>query len=109
MGQDRRRGAGGGCGGGGARRAALFLAHGIDVMAHDPSPGAKGRLREFVTSALAQLAELGHRGEGQLLFQSELSAALEGADLVQENAPEDEALKRRLLVEIDARLPLSAI
>ena len=88
----------------GASWASLFLAHGFDVVAHDPAPGAEDKLREFVRHALGQLRELGHRKEGKLAFKADLPGALDGADFVQENAPEKEALKREILARIDALL-----
>ncbi|GJE01073.1 3-hydroxyacyl-CoA dehydrogenase NAD-binding domain-containing protein [Methylobacterium isbiliense] len=90
-----------GCGTVGASWAALFLAHGHDVTATDPAPGARERLDAFVESARRQLADLGLRGEGRLRFVAGTAEALEGAEYVQENAPENEALKRALLAEID--------
>lgn len=98
-----------GCGTVGASWAALFLAHGLDVAATDPAPGAQSRLERFVERALAQLAELGCHGGGRLTFHTTLSDALDGAGLVQENAPENEDLKRRLLADIDARVPPDVI
>ncbi|HYG87806.1 MAG TPA: 3-hydroxyacyl-CoA dehydrogenase NAD-binding domain-containing protein [Azospirillum sp.] len=98
-----------GCGTVGASWTALFLAHGLDVAATDPAPGAQARLDRFVERALAQLAELGCRGDGRLTFHAALPDALDGAGFVQENAPEDEALKRRLLAEIDAHVPPDVI
>ena len=91
-----------GCGTVGASWAALFLAHGLDVAAYDPSPGAEERLQSFVDHALDQLAELGTREKGELRFSGDLTDVLGAADFVQENVPEDEALKRRMLADIDA-------
>ncbi len=91
-----------GCGTVGASWAALFLAHGLDVAAYDPSPGAEERLRSFVDHALDQLAELGTREKGELWFSGDLTDVLGAADFVQENVPEDEALKRRMLADVDA-------
>jgi 3-hydroxyacyl-CoA dehydrogenase len=91
-----------GCGTVGASWAALFLAYGLDVAAYDPSPGADERLRSFVDHALDQLAELGIREKGELRFSGDLTDVLGAADFVQENVPEDEALKRRMLADIDA-------
>ena len=91
-----------GCGTVGASWAALFLGHGLDVAAYDPSPGAEERLRSFVEHALDQLAELGTREKGELRFSGDLTDVLGAADFVQENVPEDEALKRRTLADIDA-------
>jgi 3-hydroxyacyl-CoA dehydrogenase len=91
-----------GCGTVGASWAALFLGHGLDVAAYDPSPGAEERLRSFVEHALDQLAELGTQEKGELRFSGDLTDVLGAADFVQENVPEDEALKRRTLADIDA-------
>jgi 3-hydroxyacyl-CoA dehydrogenase len=93
-----------GCGTIGASWAALFMAHDLDVAAFDPAPGAEERLKRFVDHARGQLAELDQTGRGNLVFSSRLQEALEGADLVQENVPEDEALKRRTLAEIEAHI-----
>ena len=90
-----------GCGTVGASWAALFLAHGHDVTATDPAPGAEERLRAFVEGARGQLADLGLRGAGRLRFVPGTAEALDGAEFVQENAPENEALNRAILAEID--------
>jgi 3-hydroxyacyl-CoA dehydrogenase len=98
-----------GCGTVGASWAALFLAHGLDVAATDPAPDAEDRLRRFVERARAQLADLGAVGQGTLSFHADMADALSGAQFVQENAPENEDLKRRLLADIDRLLPSEAI
>lgn len=98
-----------GCGTVGASWAALFLAHGLDVRATDPNPETEAYLRSFAEKAMAQLRDLGCAGEGRLHFTTDLADALQGADFVQENAPENEDLKRRLLAEIDGRLPSEVI
>ena len=98
-----------GCGTIGASWSALFLAHGLDVAAHDPGPGAEERLRLFVGRAVEQLAELGLDGRGGLTFHASLEGAIEGADFVQENAPETEAAKRGVLKAIDALAPEDVI
>ncbi len=85
----------------GASWAALFMAHGVDVVATDPGAEAEAKLRAFATGALAQLSALGRTGGGSLRFVASVAEAVEGADLVQENAPEDLGLKRELLAEID--------
>ncbi|MEH3146307.1 MAG: 3-hydroxyacyl-CoA dehydrogenase NAD-binding domain-containing protein [Methylobacterium frigidaeris] len=93
----------------GASWAALFMAHGLDVAATDPAPGAEERLRAFVEGALGQLAGLGLSGRGTLRFVATVAEALDGAEFVQENAPEDEGFKRRLLAEIDRALPAGVL
>jgi 3-hydroxyacyl-CoA dehydrogenase len=98
-----------GCGTLGASWAALFLAHGLDVAAYDPAPGSAGAAVQAVEAARAQLAELGLNGQGTLRFHDRLEDALAGTGFVQENAPENEAVKRALLAEVDRRLPPSIL
>lgn len=93
----------------GASWAALATAHGLAVTAYDPKPEAEARFRDHVAKARAQLAELGLTGEGEIAFSTDLAASLDGAGFVQENGPENEAVKRALLAEIDAALPPDAI
>lgn len=93
----------------GASWAALASAHGVAVSAYDPNPEAEPRFLSYVERARAQLTELGLTGTGSVSFSSSLAEALEGAGFVQENGPENEAVKRKLLAEIDALLPPEAI
>lgn len=93
----------------GASWAALASAHGIGVSAYDPNPEAEVGFRRYIERARAQLAELGLTGAGTVSFSADLATPLEGADFVQENGPENEAVKRKLLAEIDELLPPGAI
>lgn len=93
----------------GASWAALGSAHGVAVSAYDLNPGAEARFLSHVERARTQLAELGLTGDGAVSFSTDLAAALDGAGFVQENGPENEAVKRRLLAKIDALLPPDAI
>lgn len=93
----------------GASWAALASAHGVEVSAYDPNPAAEARFLSYVERARAQLTELGLAGAGFVSFSTELAAALKGAGFVQENGPENEAVKRKLLAEIDSLLPPEAI
>ena len=90
----------------GASWTALFLAKGIDVAATDVAPGAEGRLHEFLAAAKPQLEALGAMAPrpGQLSFHADLTQALKGADLVQENGPERLDFKRTLYEQLDALL-----
>jgi len=88
----------------GAGWAARCLARGLEVVATDPVPSAEARLREAVGNAWPALSRLGLSPEadpGKLRFSSDLAEALEGAEFVQESAPEREDLKRGLLARID--------
>jgi 3-hydroxyacyl-CoA dehydrogenase len=96
----------------GASWAALFLAKGLDVTANDVAPGAEERLRRYIDDAWPALEELG-LAEGaspsRLRFSTELPAAVDGAQLVQENGPERIDFKRSLYGQLDALLQPSAI
>lgn len=85
----------------GASWTALATAHGLTVSAYDPSPAAEAKFLTYVERARAQLVELGLTGTGAISFSTDLGKALDGAGFVQENGPENEAVKRRLLAEID--------
>ena len=90
----------------GASWAALFLAHDIAVIAHDPSPGAEQRARDFVTDAWPALVDLGVAQVqtpplDKLRFVATAAEAARAADLAQENTPEKPELKARILAEID--------
>ena len=92
--------------------AALYLAHGLDVVACDPAEGAFDRLRRAVDNAWPALERVGladGADRGRLRFDSDLDRALAGCDFVQENAPEDEALKADLLARISERVPADVV
>lgn len=88
----------------GASWAALFLHHGQEVCAQDPAPGAPERVKAFVERARPALAALFPHApaSGELRFVHEVAGAVPDAEFVQENAPENEELKRRVLAEADA-------
>jgi 3-hydroxyacyl-CoA dehydrogenase len=95
----------------GAGWAALFLAHGLDVRAHDPADGAEERLRESVRRAWPALTRLGladGADPDRLRFTAGAAEAADGARFVQESGPEREEAKRRLIAELDEAAPPSA-
>jgi carnitine 3-dehydrogenase len=87
---------------------AYFLARGFRVRAWDPGADAEPRLRAIVAAAWPALTELG-LAEGatmdNLVVTPELTAAVGDAQMVQESAPEQLDLKRRLFADIDAATP----
>ncbi|MCF2531018.1 3-hydroxyacyl-CoA dehydrogenase NAD-binding domain-containing protein [Yinghuangia soli] len=89
----------------GASWAAHFLAHGLDVVATDPAPGAEERLRADVAAHWPLLADAG-LAEGaspdRLAFTADPAEAADAADFVQENGPEREDVKRGLFARLDA-------
>lgn len=94
----------------GASWTALFMAHGLDVVAYDPSPEAEGMLRAFVSRTLSDVQPQERSSQvGQLVFATTLEKAVASADLVQENAPEREDLKAPLIAQIESAAPKHAI
>jgi carnitine 3-dehydrogenase len=96
----------------GAGWTTRFLARGLDVVASDPAPGAEEKLRASVARAWPAVVKSGLATRDTppaFRFESDLAAACAEADWVQENAPENEALKRDLLARIDAATPKEAI
>jgi 3-hydroxyacyl-CoA dehydrogenase len=96
----------------GASWAALFLAHGLEVIATDPAPNAEENLREYIDTAWPALEQLGlssGASKERVSFTSKLSDALEGVDLVQENGPERPDFKIKLFADMDALTPETTI
>ena len=88
--------------------AAYLLARGLEVAVTDPDPRAAERLRRDVDRALPVLAQLGPVTDGcadRLVFTADLAAAVDGADFVQENAPERDDVKAAIFAELDALVP----
>jgi 3-hydroxyacyl-CoA dehydrogenase len=96
----------------GASWTALFLAKGLSVVATDVAPGAEARLKQYVDEAWPALEQLGlspGASRSNLKFVADLSKAVAGAELVQENGPERIDFKRTLYVQLDALLPPTVI
>ncbi len=89
----------------GASWVAMFLHHGFDVIAQDPSPVLPERLHGFVARAMPALRRLQpvSTKPGQLNLTSAMGD-LAPAHFAQENVPENEVLKRQVLAELDALL-----
>ena len=81
-----------------------YLRAGLDVDVYDPAPQAPADLLRMVEASWPLLERMGLR-EGaspdRLAFHDQLAGAVADADVVQENAPEDGAVKRRVLADID--------
>ncbi len=97
----------------GASWAAYFLARGIELRVWDPAAEAQVSLPRFVHRAWPTLERLGTLEAGadpdRIRFCKTPAEAVAEANFVQESAPEDLALKRRLYAEIDASLPADAV
>ena len=81
-----------------------YLRTGFDVDVYDPAPHARADLLRMVEASWPLLDRMGLR-EGaspdRLTFHDSLAPAVTDADMVQENAPEDGPVKRRVLAEVD--------
>lgn len=100
------------CGVIGAGWAARFLLNGHDVRAWDPAPEAEARLQTVLQKARASLPGLYDRAlppSGRLTFCATLDEAIQGADWVQESAPERLAIKQALYEAIEPHLAEGAI
>jgi carnitine 3-dehydrogenase / betainyl-CoA thioesterase len=89
---------GGGVIGGGW--AARFVLNGVDVRLFDPDPGAARKVEATLTGARRAYRKLTLAplpAEGRLMLARSVEEAVEGADFVQESAPEREDVKRALL------------
>ncbi len=79
--------------------AARFVLHGVDVRLYDPDPEAERRAGEMLDNARrawGRLTLMPLPREGRLELVGSVEAAVDGADFVQESAPEREDLKRDL-------------
>lgn len=92
----------------GASWTAWFLSRGLEVVASDPSPDAPDLIRRMVAGAwpgLQQLGAVAGADPDGWRFEADPAKAAEGADFVQESAPERLEIKQPLLAAIDAVLP----
>jgi 3-hydroxyacyl-CoA dehydrogenase len=96
----------------GASWAALYLAHGLNVIATDPAPNAEENLRKFIDAAWKDLTVIGlspNASREHLRFTTDMKKALADADLVQENGPERQDFKIKLFADMDAATPEDSI
>lgn len=84
---------------------ARALAHGLDVVAWDPAPGAEAALRQRVANAWPALVQKGVAASAspqRLRFVDTVEACVRDADFIQESAPERLDLKLKLHAQISA-------
>jgi carnitine 3-dehydrogenase len=96
----------------GASWCAFYLAKGLDVVATDIAPTAKASLDAYIKAAWPALEELGlspGASLDRLSFTTDLDAALNGVDLVQECGPERLDFKQDLYRHMDQILPPDVI
>jgi len=96
----------------GASWAALFLAAGRQVALYDIAPDTEKTVRHYIETVWPSLHALGTVKEGNpdnILFCNSARAAVENADFVQENVPEQLHLKHALYAEIEPALKTQAV
>jgi carnitine 3-dehydrogenase len=101
---------GGGVIGGGW--VARFLLNGWDVAVYDPDPQAERKIAAVLENArrsLPALYDIALPAEGKLHFCGSVAEALDGASWVQESAPEQLAIKHRILAEIQQHAAENAV
>jgi carnitine 3-dehydrogenase len=96
----------------GASWTALFLAHGLAVAVYDPAEATEVLVRDLIGRAWPALERLGLGAKAdptRFTVHREPAGAVEGAALVQENGPEDLALKRALYARMEPGLAADAV
>lgn len=88
------------------------LAHGLDVVAWDPAPGAEAALRKRVANAWGALEKQGlapGASQDRLRFVTTIEECVKDADFIQESAPERLELKLELHSKISAAAKPNAL
>ena len=95
--------------------AITFARAGHEVTLWDQAEEAASRAIEFITSVVPELAKNDLLGDttpptllARIRIEHDLAGALADADHVQESAPEDLGVKKRLFVELDRIAPAGA-
>lgn len=91
---------------------ARALAHGLDVIAWDPAPGAEQTLRKRIANAWPALEKQGlapGASQARLTFVDTVETCVREADFIQESAPERLDLKLDLHARISAAAKPDAI
>ena len=91
---------------------ARALAHGLDVIAWDPAPGAEAALRQRIANAWPALEKQGlapGAAQQRLRFVPTIEECVRDADFIQESAPERLELKLELHAKISAAAKPNAI
>ena len=91
---------------------ARALAHGLDVIAWDPAPGAEAALRVRIANAWPALEKAGlapGASQDRLRFVATIEECVRDADFIQESAPERLDLKCELHAKISAAAKPNAL
>ena len=91
---------------------ALFLANGLKVTVNDPRPDVEDATLKALETIKPTLRALGYKTKGltkNLFFEKDLAKAVQNADVVQENGPENIAFKQDLYAQIETNLKPTAL
>lgn len=91
----------------GSSWAALFLAAGKQVSIYDPMPGAEQSVKAYIHRAWPTMEALDMTSKGNpdaISFHNNAVDAVKGAQFIQENVPEQIAIKHALFAEIEDHL-----
>ena len=94
--------------------AVVFSRAGWDVRITDTDSGALAKAHDLIHASLEELSAYGLAADpsgaaSRVAVTGSLATALEGADLVQENGPEDAEIKRRIFADLDELAPEACI
>jgi carnitine 3-dehydrogenase len=81
-----------------------YLRMGLDVEVYDPSPAARTellRMRDAIWPVMERLGLRAGASQDRLTVHDDLAPAVADVEVIQENAPEDLTIKRRVLADID--------
>ena len=96
----------------GASWTAHYLARGKQLSVSDPAPDAADKVATFVSRVWPTLERLGTEPGADptaFTFIADPAEAVSGAQFVQENAPEDLAIKKALFAQLDEALSPNAV
>lgn len=87
--------------------SALFLAHGLDVVLYEPVATGDRGIHDGISAAVAQVSDAMQDlpEPGQLTLTKDLEVAVGSASWIQESAPENVPLKRKLYAAVEAAAP----
>jgi ketoreductase RED1 len=90
----------------------LFLANGLKVTVNDPRPDLEEATLKGLEEISPALIALGYNIGGltkNLFFEKDVNKAVQNADVIQENGPENTDFKQELYAQIEAYLKPSAL
>src|SRR5262245_8927305 len=91
---------------------ALFLANNLRVTVNDPRADVEEATSTALEAIKPTLKALGYKTKGltkNLSFEKDLAKAVQNADVIQENGPENIAFKQDLYAQIEANLKPTAL